>query len=94
VLRRLEPCPDSERIAFTFEGETVTAPAGGSVAAALLAHGVAWFKRAPRSGSPRAPYCLMGACFECTLVIDGRRNRQSCLTPVEAGMLVEREPAR
>jgi D-hydroxyproline dehydrogenase subunit gamma len=31
----------------------------------------------------------MGVCFECLVAIDGRGNRQACLTPVEEGMQVE-----
>lgn len=94
MLRRLEIAPAAEMIAFDFEGSTVAAPAGSTVAAALLAAGVEWFRRAPKSGAARAPYCMMGACFDCALVIDGRPNRQACLTPVAAGMRVAREAAQ
>ena len=76
---------------FDFEGETVSAAEGETVAAALLAHGVGHTRRSVVSSSPRAPYCMIGACFECLVEIDGRPNRQACLTPVRAGMRVRRQ---
>jgi aerobic-type carbon monoxide dehydrogenase small subunit (CoxS/CutS family) len=39
-------------------------------------------------GSPRAPYCMMGACFECLVEIDGVPSRQSCLVTVQDGMRI------
>ena len=50
---------------FDFEGETVSSAEGETVAAALLAHGVGHTRRSVVSSSPRAPYCMIGACFEC-----------------------------
>ena len=78
-------------VTFDFEGETVTAENGETVAAALLAHGVKHMRDAVVSGRPRAPYCMIGACFECLVEIDGRPNRQACLTLVRAGMVVRRQ---
>jgi predicted molibdopterin-dependent oxidoreductase YjgC len=31
---------------------------------------------------------MMGVCFECLVEVDGRPNRQACLTAVEPGMQV------
>jgi NADH dehydrogenase/NADH:ubiquinone oxidoreductase subunit G len=41
------------------------------------------------SGAPRAPYCLMGVCFECLVTVDGVGSRQGCLVPVREGMVIE-----
>lgn len=71
-----------------FDGRTIQAPVGCSVAAALLANGVTTFRTTPLSGAPRAPYCMMGACFDCLVEIDGQPNRQSCLVAVTEGMQV------
>ena len=78
-------------VTFDFEGEAVTADDGESLAAALLAHGVRHMRDAVVSGQPRAPYCMIGVCFECLVEIDGRPNRQACMTPVRAGMKVRRQ---
>ena len=69
-----------------FNGQPLSVPADRSVAAALLAAGVSRFRATPVSGAPRAPFCMMGACFECLVEIDGVPSRQSCMVPVRAGM--------
>ena len=66
----------------------LSVPGGRSVAAALLAAGVARFRATPVSGAPRAPFCMMGACFECLVEIDGVPSRQSCMVEVKAGMRI------
>ncbi|MCW5463031.1 (2Fe-2S)-binding protein, partial [Pseudomonas aeruginosa] len=40
------------------------------------------------NGGRRAPFCGMGACQECRVLIDGRR-RLACQTLCQAGMRVE-----
>jgi predicted molibdopterin-dependent oxidoreductase YjgC len=74
-----------------FEETAVPARAGDSVAVALLAGGIATTRTTPVSGSPRGPFCMMGACFECLAVVDGRPNVQTCMTPVRDGMQVRRQ---
>ncbi|NRF67525.1 (2Fe-2S)-binding protein [Aquincola sp. S2] len=71
-----------------FNGRPLTVPGQASLAAALLAAGVVRFRSTPVSGAPRAPYCMMGVCFECLLEIDGVANAQACLVQVEAGMKI------
>jgi len=71
------------------DGVAAQAREGDSVAAAMLAAGRLTARTTPTSGAPRAPYCLMGVCFECLVTIDGIGNRQGCMTPVREGMRVE-----
>jgi len=75
-------------VAVTFNGRPLQVPVASNVAAALLAAGVRRFRNSPVSGDGRAPYCMMGVCFECLLKIDGTPNRQSCLVPLRAGMAI------
>ncbi|WP_158938550.1 (2Fe-2S)-binding protein [Burkholderia sp. S171] len=75
-------------IQIWFNDEPLSVPGGRSVAAALLAAGVQRFRATPVSGAPRAPYCMMGACFECLVEIDGMPSRQSCLVTVQDGMRI------
>jgi len=85
---------DAERscsVTLQFEGETLTVPAGVTVAAALLLQGVAPFRTTPVTSAPRAPYCMMGVCFECLVEVDGKPSRQACLTTVRDGMLIKRQ---
>jgi predicted molibdopterin-dependent oxidoreductase YjgC len=90
MLKRIEDT--QERVAFTFEGRTVEARRGETVAAALLAAGFRDLRASVVMGAPRGPYCLMGACFDCLVRIDGEFNRQACMTQVEPGMDVRRTP--
>lgn len=76
-------------VAITVDGKPVTARNGDTVAAALLAAGIDHCRTTPVSGAPRAPYCMMGVCFECLVTVDGVGSRQACLVPVRAGMAVE-----
>jgi predicted molibdopterin-dependent oxidoreductase YjgC len=75
-------------IEVEFDGRPLAVPDQGSVAAALLAAGVTRFRSTPVSGASRAPYCMMGVCFECLLEIDGIPNRQACLVTVQPGMKI------
>ncbi|MCW3474090.1 (2Fe-2S)-binding protein [Limobrevibacterium gyesilva] len=89
MFRRLEDARAD--ISFSFEGREVTARPGDSVAAALLAAGLRSFRATPVSGAPRAPWCMMGACFDCLVEIDGVASRQACMTQVAPGMRVRRQ---
>lgn len=91
MLKRLETAAGRGVVRFDFEGETIEAREGDTVAAALLAAGKVPLRSAPVSGQGRAPYCLMGVCFECLVDIDGRANCQSCVVPVAPGMRVRRQ---
>ena len=66
----------------------IQARTGDSVATALLGAGVTTTRTTAVSGAPRGPYCMMGACFDCVAIVDGRGNVQTCMTPVRDGMRV------
>lgn len=80
-----------QAVTLLVEDEPVTVAEGDTVAAALLATGLPWFRTTALSGRPRAPWCMMGVCFECLVEIDGEPNRQACLVPVREGMTVRRQ---
>lgn len=88
MFRRLSDTNESS-VSFTFNGVPTIARRGDSVAAALLAAGHCGTRHTPVSGAARGPYCMMGVCFECLVKIDGRPNRQACMTTVMEGMRVE-----
>lgn len=79
-------------VRITFENRPLDVPAGISVAAAVLGHahpGKTY--NHPIDNSARAPYCLMGVCFECLMEINGEPDVQSCLVTVQEGMTVKRQ---
>ena len=90
MFRRLtSAAPD--RIEFALDGIEVSVPKGISVAAALLYLDARPARLTPISGSPRAPYCMMGVCFDCLMEIDGEANQQACQVIVCEGMQVRRQ---
>jgi D-hydroxyproline dehydrogenase subunit gamma len=89
MFRRLHA--PSDAVTITVDGAPVDAAPGDTVAAALMASANPIARHTPVSGAPRAPFCLMGACFDCLMEIDGVPNRQACMVEVRAGLDVRRQ---
>jgi len=75
-------------VTVQFDGTKYQLPNGENLAASLLAAGVRITRRSPTSGEARAPFCMMGTCFECQVRIDGI-TRQACMTHVSEGLVVD-----
>ena len=69
--------------------QKVRATEGMTVAALVLSQGLRATRSTPISGSKRAPFCMMGVCYECLMVIDGKANQRSCATIIKNGMRIE-----
>ena len=80
----------TQQVLVELDGAEVNMPAGVSVAAALLYLGRIPTRRSPVTGAARAPFCMMGACFDCVLEIDGVSER-ACQRQVEPGMRLRRQ---
>jgi predicted molibdopterin-dependent oxidoreductase YjgC len=78
---------DAPLVQVTFDGTSLDLPEGANLAASLLAAGVDVFRHTPVSGAPRGPFCMMGACFDCLVDIDGVM-RQACMIEVTQGLQV------
>jgi D-hydroxyproline dehydrogenase subunit gamma len=83
-----------ERVTLTFDGRSITARAGDSIAAALAANGIVACRTTPVAGAARAPYCMMGVCFDCLVTVDGVGSRQACLVMVRQGMRIETQQGK
>jgi len=83
--------PPAATIAVEVEGRAVLVPAGASAAAAVLLAGLPSLRDTPVRGSARAPYCMMGVCFDCLAEINGVPNRQSCMIAARSGMRIRRQ---
>ena len=75
-------------VALTFAGQELQLPEGANLAAALLGAGVTTFRHTPASGAPRGPFCMMGACFDCLVEVDGI-SRQACMMEVTPGLVLD-----
>ncbi|WP_418960703.1 (2Fe-2S)-binding protein [Streptomyces tritici] len=82
-----QPGPPYE-FAFTFDGRTVTARPGQSVAAALWAAGILAWRTTRVGGRPRGAFCGIGQCHDCLATVNDRPNRRTCLTPARPGDVV------
>jgi len=91
MFRRRPDAPAASTVTVTVEGREVAVPEGASAAAAVLLAGLGAIRDTGITGSPRAPYCLMGVCFDCLAEIDGIPNRQSCMVTAAAGMTIRRQ---
>lgn len=83
-------------IEFQFDGRTIAAFEGESLACALFAAGICTLRSSPRTASARGMFCLMGSCQECLVLIDGQRVT-ACQVPARAGLdvrsgTIERAP--
>jgi len=85
------PLPETGTLTVYCDGRAIAARPGDSVAATLLAGGVTVTRQTPVTGAARGPYCMMGACFDCLAVVDGRPSVQTCMTPARDGMRIERQ---
>ena len=81
-------------LTLTVDGQPVTAEPGETVAAVLLRQQTPASRSTTVQGSPRAPFCMMGVCFDCLAIVDGAASTQSCLVTVREGMRVDRQFGR
>lgn len=88
MFRQLENS-EAKTLTITVNNQALEVLEGTTVAAAVLASGLRQTRTTPVSNSSRAPYCLMGVCFDCLMVIDGLSNQRACCTYVKQGMRVE-----
>jgi glycine/D-amino acid oxidase-like deaminating enzyme/bacterioferritin-associated ferredoxin len=85
--------PAGEEITFAFEGRTVHARAGESLAASLTAAGLMGLRQAGPD-EQRGVFCGMGVCQECLVQIEGFGGQRACMVKTEPGMSVYRhDPA-
>jgi sarcosine oxidase subunit alpha len=80
-------------VSFTFEGRTIRAVHGQTIAAALYAAGVRVFSRSFKYHRPRGLFCMSGDCPNCLMQVDGRPNVRTCTEPVRQGQAVAAQNA-
>ncbi len=92
MFRHIEEA-SPQKVTITFDGQKLSAREGDTIAAALLVSGLRSMRSTKVSGQRRAPYCMMGACFECLVEIDGE-TVQACMVSVKAEMTIRRVPGK
>ena len=93
MFRKLHE-PRGNTLTVYIDEVPVSAEADESVAAVLVRQNAAWSRTTPVSGTRRAPYCMMGVCFDCLASVDGATSIQTCLVTVKEGMRISRQLGR
>ena len=77
------------RLTVRINGRPVTAYAGETVFAVLVAEGIRALRRLPGrrdTGAARGGFCGMGVCQECRVTVDGLPDQRACMLAVRDGM--------
>lgn len=80
-------------LTFTFNGKSITAHPGDTIASALAANGVQVISRSFKYHRPRGLLCCAGHCPNCLVQIGPEMNVRACMTPAEEGLQVETQNA-
>lgn len=75
-----------ERVTFTYDGHELEGYEGEPIAMALRAAGVMVHRYTAKRHDPRGIFCAIGRCTDCVMVVDGKPNIRTCMTPLSAGM--------
>ncbi|WP_028856554.1 (2Fe-2S)-binding protein [Psychrilyobacter atlanticus] len=78
-----------EYVTIYYNGKPLNAMAGETIAATLMSAGIRKFRKTPKYKRDRGVYCGIGRCTDCVMVVNGKPNVRTCVTPVEEGMSVE-----
>jgi len=76
-------------VTIEVDGQPVPAFEGEPIAAALIAAGYKVFHRTVKAGKPRGVFCAIGRCTDCMMIVDGKPNVRTCVTPVVDGMKIQ-----
>ena len=80
---------EGKKIKFTYNGKKMEGIEGEPIAAALKAAGVMVHRYTKKRHEPRGIFCAIGRCTGCVMVVNGKPNVRTCITPLEEGMSVE-----
>ncbi len=82
--------PEKGRVVhFTYDGKDMKGFEGEPIAAALRAAGVMKHRYTKKEHKPRGIFCAIGRCTDCVMVVDGKPNVRTCMTPLAEGMAVQ-----
>lgn len=79
------------KVVFYFEDTPVEAYEGESIAVALYAIGIDIFSWSKKLNRPRGPFCMIGKCSSCFMIVNEVPNTRTCRYPVKDGLKVIRQ---
>ncbi|SFR55912.1 (2Fe-2S)-binding protein [Anaeromicropila populeti] len=82
--------PEEKKVVgFIHDGIKLTGLEGEPIAVALEAAGVRIHRYTKKQHKPRGVFCAIGRCTDCVMVVDGKPNVRTCITPLKEGMIVQ-----
>ncbi|KAF0092656.1 MAG: sarcosine oxidase alpha subunit [Fusobacteria bacterium] len=75
-----------EEIPFKYNGVELWGRAGDTIAGALIANDIKYFRITNKYKEKRSLFCGIGQCTDCSVIVDGIQNVKSCVTKLEANM--------
>ncbi|MBR0827772.1 (2Fe-2S)-binding protein [Bradyrhizobium manausense] len=93
---RLQRLAETDRpaVSFMLDGAPVAALEGDSLLTAILAQDGGYLRASEFGDGLRAGFCLMGACQDCWVNVEGGGRVRACTTPIAEGMRVSRRIAQ
>lgn len=76
-------------ITFTYDGAPIQGYEGEPIATALHAAGAMVHRHTRKGDKPRGVFCAIGRCTDCVMIVDGKPNVRTCITPLTEGMRVD-----
>ena len=80
---------EKKMVTIIVDGKEIPAVEGEPILSALLASDIKVANISPKHHEPRGYFCGIGRCTNCVMTVNGDPNVRTCVTPVEAGMVVE-----
>ena len=85
----LDCTPTGEPVEITVDDITIQAYEGEPILAAILNAGIKINRYTVKRNEPRGLFCGIGQCTDCAMIVDGKPNVRTCITPVKAGMIIK-----
>ncbi len=77
-----------EDVNIIVDGKMLKARKGEMIAAALFANDIRINRYTVKRKEPRGIFCGIGQCTDCAMIVNGKPNVRTCVTPVEEGMII------
>lgn len=80
---------EKKKVTFFYDGKQLEGYEGEPISAALKAAGVMAHRYTAKTHEPRGVFCAIGRCTDCVMIVDGKPNIRTCITPLKEGMQVQ-----
>lgn len=80
---------EKKEVEFIYDGKKLIGFEGEPIAAALKAAGVMVHRYTKKHHEPRGIFCAIGRCTDCVMIVDGKLNVRTCVTPLVQGMNIQ-----